>query len=376
MPYVAEMNTDGLSIDVEDHRLTDEQAFAVRNALLATFFKDWSPDLLASTSGQAALNDHVRNRYEVSRAHVVPWVSKHLPLEGRRVLEIGCGTGSSTAAFAQQCAGVEGYDIDEVAIEGARRRMEILGIENVRLHFLPSDQIWAEIERRYPDGVDAVLFYAVLEHQTFDERIDSLQRCWTLLNAGGALIVTDTPNRLTYGDYHTSHLPFYHVLPHDMAVAYADRSPRPEFVEAIEKAAKRGQSAAEESVVRWGRGVSYHDFELALGDLGELVVGDGFDPEMLEIKPVTLEEELLYTYWCAMDIRVPVGFVRQAIDVILRKPGGEVSAYTGSTSDRLNGIIRDLRHGSDPRERLASLANPSTPDGATDHPDTRPRFPG
>jgi hypothetical protein len=245
--------------------------------------------------------------------------------------------------------------------------MEVLGLGNVGLHFLPADRILAEIERRHSGGVDAVLFYAVLEHQTFGERIESLQRCWALLNVGGLLIVTDTPNRLTYGDYHTSQLPFYHVLPHDVAVAYAYRSPRAEFVESIGSAAKQGPATAEESLIRWGRGVSYHDFELALGGLGELVVGDGFDPEMLGIKPVTLEEELLYSYWCAMDIRVPVGFVRQSVDVILRKPGGKESGYARSTSDRLNGIIRDLGHGTHSQERLAGLANPSTPDGAVDH---------
>ena len=36
----------------------------------------------------------------------------------------------------------------------------------------------------------------------------------------------ETPNRLLWWDHHTSILPFYGMLPDDLAIAYADRSPR------------------------------------------------------------------------------------------------------------------------------------------------------
>jgi S-adenosylmethionine-dependent methyltransferase len=75
-------------------------------------------------------------------------------------------------------------------------------------------------------------------------------------------------------------------------------------------------------LARWGRGVSYHEFELALGPLDDLVVGDGFDPEPMSYYGVSLETRLLYTYAVRKGLKVPPGFLRETLDVILRKPGG------------------------------------------------------
>jgi hypothetical protein len=174
-----------------------------------------------------------------------------------------------------------------------------------------------------PSSVDAVFLYAVLEHETYDERMETLKTAWELLRPGGVLIVADTPNRLTYTDHHTAWLPFYHMLPSDVAMAYADRSPRASFPVSINQALAVSRANAEEVLTRWGRGVSFHDFELALGNLNELVVGDGFDEEVRALKPPSFEERLLYAYLKHKNLAVPPAFVRDSIDVILQKPGGE-----------------------------------------------------
>lgn len=82
------------------------------------------------------------------------------------------------------------------------------------------------------------------------------------------------------------------------------------------------QASANLLLARWGLGVSFHEFEAALGDLSPLVAADGFDPPLCEVMPLTLEERLLFTYWTARGVTAPIGFVRENLFAILRKPGG------------------------------------------------------
>jgi len=305
-----------------------------------SFLVGWSDELLSTPAGQKAMAEHVHTRYDECLTSIVPWTAHHLDLRGKEVLEIGCGTGSSTAAFARICARVDGYDIDARGVEGARHRMEILRLPNVGVHLHAPQDVLPEVRRRHAAGIDVVLYYAVLEHQTFEERIESIRTCWDLLRPGGLFVVTDTPNRLTYCDFHTSFLPFYHVLPHEVATAYAKFSPRADFAADIHAALKKSDAIAQEQLIRWGRGVSYHDFELAIGDTRPLVVGDGFDPEILPIKPVIIEERILYTYWLERQVPAPVGFCRASLDLVLRKPGP--GPRRDLSARELTGVIRPM----------------------------------
>lgn len=312
--------------------LSQSQRQELTKALTETYFHGWKPEFFHTAAFQKDLDDHVFKRYEECQAHLVPWIKRVFPLTEAVMIEIGCGTGSSTAALAPLVKHVHGYDIAEASVRAAKRRFEILGLSHLAtFHCLPPDQILAAVVANSPvcardaEGcevrcVDAVLIYAVLEHQTIAERLLTLRTCWQLLRPGGILIVADTPNRLTYFDAHTSSLPFFHMLPDEIAVPYASRSPRAGLRESIAGAAMRGDIAATETLARWGRGVSYHEFELALGDLSNLVVADGFAPEMSSWLGWSEEEEILHNYWKHKGIAVPVGFCRRTVDVILRKP--------------------------------------------------------
>ena len=60
-------------------------------------------------------------RYNACLAHFVPWLQRYYNhLTPQVLLEIGAGTGSSTAAFARMCGEKTGYDFDESALEFAR----------------------------------------------------------------------------------------------------------------------------------------------------------------------------------------------------------------------------------------------------------------
>jgi hypothetical protein len=79
------------------------------------------------------------------------------------------------------------------------------------------------------------------------------------------------------------------------------------------------------ALIRLGVGISFQEFQLALGldDLGPLVAADGYEPEMLEWFPITLEERLLQTFFLERDLDVPIGFARYVLNLVLRKPEGD-----------------------------------------------------
>ncbi len=304
--------------------ITEDQKGLLRSALSDTYFAGWGEGYLESEAGLRDMEDHVVNRYQTCARHVVPWVRRQRPLEGLELLEIGCGTGSSTAAFAQAGMRVHGYDIEPQSIDAARRRCEILGLKSVEVHLVRPDDLLSAVRAAH-EQVDVVLLYAVLEHQTVEERLATLRGCWELLRPGGLMVVYDTPNRLTFFDHHTAELPFFHMLPDRLALQYGTRSQRDAFRRAMQESASEAPAIANERLARWGRGVSYHEFEVALGSLEPLVISDGYAPEILSLLPTRPEEELLRFYFERSGLQVPIGFARACIDVILRKPDGVAS---------------------------------------------------
>ena len=269
-------------------------------ALRESYFARCDPGYLDSQVGRDDLADHLHRRYEACVAHVVPWLARHVSLETAEIVEIGCGTGSSTAGFAAR----------------------------------PSR--------------------ARLRHRRA-ERLESIRVARDLPREGGLLVVVETPNRLAFTDSHTSLLPFSHMLPDELALRYAHRSPRALFRDAIANALEHSTQQALDTLARWGRGVGYHEFELVLGPLGDLVVASGYEPEMLAMFPLQPEESLLQTWFLESGLDVPLAFTRRDLNFILRKGGrraGEASGHSPpagkqSAGAELAGMYADLleRHG-------------------------------
>jgi len=212
---------------------------------------------LDSVNGRQDLAEHVDGRLRESRELIMPWLTSFTALSGRRVIEIGSGSGSSTAALAEQGALITGIDLSEGASRCARTRLDLLGLSaELRLANAATD-----LAALAAAPADLIIFYASLEHMTHAERLGGLSSAWQALAAGGWLVVVEAPNRLWHTDLHSSHLPFFDWLPHELALAYASHSPRPEYASAL------GPDAGErmQTLLRLGRGVSFHEFDLALG---------------------------------------------------------------------------------------------------------------
>jgi SAM-dependent methyltransferase len=236
---------------------TKERLEQVRGALTRHYFQGWrAPNTMSPTAYATDLNDHLVYRLNQDRMRIIPWLNAAARLDGLRILEIGCGSGASTVALAEQGANVIGIDIDEDALEVARARSAAYGVS---AEFRAANAV--DVLKELPNGqINLILFFACLEHMTHEERLESLRLAWERLPPNGMLAVVDTPNRLWCFDGHTSLLPFFHWLSDELAFDYARCSPREVFNRSYSD-----KSSQMEHFLRRGRGVSFHEFELAIG---------------------------------------------------------------------------------------------------------------
>jgi S-adenosylmethionine-dependent methyltransferase len=285
--------------------------------LKAHYFSERPARFLETEEGRTALHDQLLGRLETDRAWFVPWVSSVRSLENLRVLEIGCGTGSSTAALAEQGANVTALDIDEGSLIVARARMDAYGLSVRIVHGNVTD--FAQTLRGEP--FDLIVFYASLEHMVHEERLASMRDTWVSLKPGALWCVTDTPNRLWYLDSHTSWLPFFQWLPDDLALEYTPFSPRP----MIRELRANGGTANMVEFLRKGRGVSYHEFELAMAPLPELSIESCMRLHFRRQKPLRAWKQRLtlagrYEELLARAApEIPRAFLLPSLDILLRK---------------------------------------------------------
>jgi SAM-dependent methyltransferase len=108
-------------------------------------------------------------------------VRRHVDLEGKRILDLGCGVGAFVRRFREFSDDVAGIDVDrENVVEGAKEVPD-LGLA-VGEH-LP-----------FADGTfDVIMLHEVLEHMTDD--LETLKEARRVLKDDGRIIVF-TPNRL------------------------------------------------------------------------------------------------------------------------------------------------------------------------------------
>jgi SAM-dependent methyltransferase len=106
---------------------------------------------------------------------------RHVDLEGKRILDIGCGVGSFVRRLREFSPSVVGFDVDrDRVVEGGR---EVPGLALAVGEHLP-----------YADNTfDVVLLHEVLEHVTDDEA--TLRETQRVLTPGGKAVIF-CPNRL------------------------------------------------------------------------------------------------------------------------------------------------------------------------------------
>ncbi len=245
--------------------LTSDRRLALSAALQSRYFSQplnhfggTVDEYLSSPEGVQDMVDHVDGRLNYAREWVMPWLNAARPLKGAHVLDLGCGTGASTVALAEQGAIVTAVDVNEGNLAAARERCAI--------YELPASFLCAnatELHTKFA-GVhfDFIIFFASVEHLTIAERLSAMKSTWAMLAPGELWCVVEAPNRLSPIDDHTTCLPFGHWIPDELLLDYAGRSERA-FMQAYPSAPR--DDATRMDLARRGRGISYHEFDLAFG---------------------------------------------------------------------------------------------------------------
>lgn len=245
----------------------------------------------------------------------LPWIENSISLKGKRVVEIGCGTGTSTAALTRRGAHITALDISAEAICINKTRLDALGLPKqtyipLKAEWLNSDEYfdWSSLELQ---TVDIVVAYALIEHLMPMERLILLRNLWARLPIGALLVVFETPNRLAPTDWHSTHLPFWNVLPDDLAAQYANRSTRNDVPQTL-------KCGDRESMYRFGRGVSFHEFDLAL-DSYEIIADfeSPMAPDRSNFGQGKNYTEILKNI--LKEISIHKGFAAPSLDLIIRK---------------------------------------------------------
>jgi SAM-dependent methyltransferase len=134
-------------------------------------------------------------------------IDRYAPLEGRRILDIGCGIGTYVDKLRQYSNQVYGIDVEiERVVEGAARLPNLLAAAAERPPFVSG-------------SFDVILLHEVLEHVE-DDRLVATE-AYRLLATGGRIVIF-APNRLypfeTHGiywrgEYRFGNFPLVNYLP-------------------------------------------------------------------------------------------------------------------------------------------------------------------
>jgi SAM-dependent methyltransferase/Tfp pilus assembly protein PilF len=153
--------------------------------------RDYFPPAYAKrlVSGEYAsgINSAVWRSYanrEIQRGRAIArQIRKHIPLSGRRMLDVGCGYGGTLVSFAEQGCSVTGVEIDPERARVGRQRLADLGIQSD----YRQDDICAPGIKERIGTFDIIVVQDVLEH-VMDPR-QTISALASLLRRNGVIYV-------------------------------------------------------------------------------------------------------------------------------------------------------------------------------------------
>ncbi len=283
-----------------------------------------APGLLMQPEWRGSAIDQLFGRMSQATDGFIPWLAAVEPVAGKQVLEIGGGTGSSTAGLARAGCRVTAVDISADFLAIAATRLNAMGLSAQSIaadpHWLDSEESIDLVFSNAPQA-DLIVCYALLEHLLISERINLLRYIHGYMrrSPGTKLVVWETPNRLAPFDWHTTQTMMPDVVPDDLAALYlaAVESRHPNIPQ--NRPWLHGQSA-NVAWARAGRGVSFHEFEATFGPGGYRVLQDGYwggYDYQAYYQPSKEFERALGRMFRNARPPIPRGFCRPSLDLII-----------------------------------------------------------
>jgi ubiquinone/menaquinone biosynthesis C-methylase UbiE len=163
------------------------------------------------------MEDYIKSQCEAvenAKSNVISFLKRYSTLNGRSVLEIGCGFGGCSVALALEGAKVTAVDLDSNALDVAKLRAKEHGVE---IGFNKCDARNLAYESNF---YDCVICIQVLEHIPKGDNVKALKESFRVLKKDG-IIYIDTPNQYFPKDEHDTGLWFIHWLPKRISIPYA-----------------------------------------------------------------------------------------------------------------------------------------------------------
>ena len=156
---------------VEDQHAADAEELAKFESLADQW---WDPD------------GPLKTLHEINPLRL-DYIDARAPLEGARVLDVGCGGGILSEAMAQRGADVVGIDLAQASLDAAVAHANASGV-SVEYLCLDSGRVAAE----QPESFDIVTCLELLEHVPSPEKI--VEACARAVRPGGSVFFS-TINR-------------------------------------------------------------------------------------------------------------------------------------------------------------------------------------
>ena len=148
---------------------------------------------------------------ELTHKFLIPYLQREgLNIEGKKILEIGCGDGGVIASMAVPAQKAVGIELKQIDFTGAR---------DDHVLFLNGDIFDEALLPKYEDQYDLVVLRDVIEHipNTLKGRL--LEKIKSLMHPNGRLLVTYPPYYSAFGAHQQvyssswlTRLPYIHVV--------------------------------------------------------------------------------------------------------------------------------------------------------------------
>ena len=199
-------------------RLTNKELNSLANTKYSDEFlnmmrKWYKPGLLKGKD----LEDLLIKNISPDNVHGImyEYISRYIPINGKSILEIGCGSGQNIETWFRAGAGkLTALDIDETPVVITKQRCKELQIKNVNI--IQADFLSYEFDEEF----DIVNCVQVIEHVGRENQLNAILKTLKLTKLNGIVFI-QIPNKSCIIDTHDSQLPFAHWLPRRVGTAYA-----------------------------------------------------------------------------------------------------------------------------------------------------------